>query len=130
MAVRTLDIDSEARRFLERANAATRAVAEPVLSFLSAGFRITWLKEESSRIWAALLKPGDAVRRQFGLTSEYFLVGNGHDEDIFRRTLLMEPPQEVRGRVDPQIRFVASPERNLKDSSASWAMQNRAAVVP
>lgn len=129
---RELDIDfnPEARRFFREASADTRFDAAPVLSFLSIGFQVTWFEERHHRVWLGLLKPKSTIAQQFALNLEYVIIGHGFEEDFQQRTLLEEPPEELRFRIDSRIRFVASSAPLMKAACAAWAAENRIAIVP
>jgi hypothetical protein len=72
-----IDFAPIARDYYQRASVACRAKADPVLEFLSTGFQLTWFQESPNHlIWHGILKPHPAIRDQFGLTREYFLIGH------------------------------------------------------
>jgi hypothetical protein len=120
----------EARIIFDRSSPTVRTVATPALEFLSSGFEISWFREDSVRLWSAILKPNDVVQKQFGLQKEYFLIGHGYTDDFHQRTLLAEPDTDMAFRLDRRIRFVASAAPQLAASCAGWAAENKISIVP
>lgn len=125
-----LNFASDAKTWYDRASTATQLDAEPVLTFLSPAFSITWFRERGHRIWMAIIKPSEKVAEHFALSMEYVLIGHGFPTDFQQRTLLADPPAELQYRVDSRIRFVASAAPLMRATCAAWAAQKKIAIIP
>jgi hypothetical protein len=119
----------DAQETFERAEASIRADATPALALLSAGFEVTWFRALGSRLWAAVLRPGETLGEDFGLKQECFVVGHALARDFNENTLLQAPPADLGHRLDARVRFVVSAAPLASASCAAWASRQRSTVV-
>lgn len=124
-----MHLNHKAEESYERCSSATKDAARPVLEDLSGGFRITWFREVEARIWTAVLKPTEEVSDQFGLRQEYFIIGNGYQNDFHQKTLRIQIPEEVADRIDESLRFIASDAPIAETFCAAWAQKLKSNVV-
>lgn len=125
-----IDIHADAKAFFKSAPERLRNDAEPVLRLLSTGFEVTWFRAVSDKIWHATVKPQRVIRERFGLAYEYFVIGNTFGQDFHVKTLMEEPPLQLRDRIDNQLRFVASEAPGFAAICAGWARDKRISIVP
>lgn len=125
----TINFHYEAGPSFESARQVTREVASPVLEMLSSCFQINWFRETSSKVWIAVIKPSSTIAEHFGLTHEYFVIGNGYSDDFHQRTLKQAPPEGIADRLDPTIRFVASSSPRAEAFCAAWAQKNKSTLI-
>ena len=124
-----LSIKPEARQSLDASEPATRQHAAKILEQLSPGFEVTWFRETSKLIWLAAIKPSTELHDHFGLHQECFLIGNGFTRDFHQVTLNQAPPLDMRDRLDPSLRFVASDAQQAPALCAAYAQTKRVRVV-
>ncbi|MBK8692263.1 MAG: ATP-binding protein [Deltaproteobacteria bacterium] len=119
----------DAREAFEGAEASVRADASAPLEMLSAGFEVSWFRPLGPRLWAAVLKPSEALGEDFGLRQECYVVGHGLPRDFNEKTLLQAPPPDAGFHVDPKVRFVVSGTPLAAAACAAWSARSRTSVV-
>ncbi|MFM4677580.1 hypothetical protein ACEUD4_04215 [Aeromonas media] len=124
-----INLHHEAEPSFESARQATKEAATPILEMLSSCFQISWFRETSPKVWLAVIKPSSKISTHFGLTHEYFVIGNGYSDDFHQRTLNQTPPDNISERLDPTIRFVASNSPRADAFCAAWAQKNKSTVI-
>jgi hypothetical protein len=125
----SLSIKPDARQSLDASEQPTRQHATKILEQLSPGFEVTWFRETSRLLWLAALKPSSELEAHFGLHQECFLIGNGFTRDFHQVTLNHAPPLDMRDRLDPSLRFVASDAQQAPALCAAYAQTKRIRVV-
>ncbi|SFP80869.1 Predicted ATPase, AAA+ ATPase superfamily [Geopseudomonas sagittaria] len=124
-----INFHPDAEPQFEAARQTTQETAVPFLELLSSCFQINWFRETGQNLWLAVIKPSPAIAEHFGLTHEYFVIGNGYPDDFHQRTLKQDPPSAVVDRLDLSTRFVASNAPRADAFSAAWAQKNKSTVI-
>lgn len=109
-----------------------RAILVPFLH----NFDVTWARSYRSyntRISAYFLKPDDAIQQQFGIDSEILLAICDFSQVQARTLQCIEEfieREPARGRVDPTLFLLATPDRLAQDFMKLHASLNSQARVP
>lgn len=107
----------------------TRMEVEPILEILSLGFEITSFAGIEPGLWVSTIRGDPDIGSDFGLGSEYVLIGNASTIEFQPRFLAIEPAAAVLDRIDPSVRFLVSSDPLAEAASSAWGAARRTSVV-